>query len=149
MVVAAPATLLVPASPMPVASKIWCFLGYHHQMTDARIDDRFTPRTDVGLARLIRLDWLDDLTVGPIKGSKWQVGVNQPGVFGHGWMLRQDVRNQRHAVPHLTGVRWHHDRVCDHNHPRSHPVVDDVESEPHERGSPRRLDGARCCVQPI
>ena len=53
--VAEAATLLVPASTMPVTSEIWRISRDYDEMTDADVDDSLTARARIGLACLIRL----------------------------------------------------------------------------------------------
>lgn len=55
--------LLEPAPAVPVSAQIRCFLGDNHDVAHARIDGRFAPRADVRLARLVRLDRVDDLVI--------------------------------------------------------------------------------------
>lgn len=90
--VAAPATFLVPTSPVPVPPQIWCLLGHHDQVTDTCIDDRFASGAEVRLACLVRLDGLNDLAGDPIKGR--QIDANWREVLGHGRMLRHRVPNR-------------------------------------------------------
>jgi hypothetical protein len=61
--IAASASLLVPAPAMPMTSEVWRVSWYDHQMPDPGLDFALAPRTHIGLARLVRLDRLDDLII--------------------------------------------------------------------------------------
>lgn len=44
-----------------MSAQIWCLMGDHHDVADTTFDGRLAPGALVLLARLIRLDGLDDL----------------------------------------------------------------------------------------
>jgi hypothetical protein len=62
-VVAQAPAILEPATTVPVATQVWSLLRDDDDVPYTNIDDRLTTRTNVGLARLIRLDGMNDLVV--------------------------------------------------------------------------------------
>ena len=56
-----PASLLEPATAMPVPAEIRSLMGHDHDVSHTSFDDGFAPGTDVFLARLVRLDRLHHL----------------------------------------------------------------------------------------
>ena len=66
---------LVPAPTVPVATEIRGGCGNDNEVTLSDGDLGRTPRADVGLARLIGLDRLDDLVIASGEYGAVDVGV--------------------------------------------------------------------------
>ena len=68
----------MPAAAMPMATEVWRFGRHHDDMTDADLDDALTTGAEIALARLVRLDRLDEFVAERCIG----VGVGPAGI-GH------------------------------------------------------------------
>ena len=73
--IAAASLFLVPAPSVPVAAEIGGGCGNDDEVSLSDGDLGRAPRTDVGLARLIGLDRLDDLVIASGEYGAVDVGV--------------------------------------------------------------------------
>ena len=61
--------LFVPATPVPVASKIRCVLRYDNEMANSHLDETVTSGARVRLAGLIRLNRMYDEVLECAEGT--------------------------------------------------------------------------------